>query len=195
MRTVLVGVVLTLLLLGGAVAGLLLVRGDGGTAPAEAVPGTAAEGPLAFEEQVAPTEPVPLPARTLEGFGGAPPVDLAAYRGAPLVVNFWATWCDPCVEEMPGFQEVASQVEGRVAFLGVDVADGPRQAEPFVAELGITYDLARDPDRTFARELRIIGMPTTLFVDAEGMIVHRHATPLDADQLRQAIRDHLDVEV
>jgi thiol-disulfide isomerase/thioredoxin len=185
---VLVGALLSLLVLGGAVAALAPRREE------PEVPARAA-GPVPFSEQVAADQRAPLPPRTLEGFADGPPVDLAAYRGVPLVVNFWATWCAPCVEEMPAFQEVAAQAGERVAFLGVDVADAPRQAEPFVRELGIDYDLARDPDRTFAQEVGVFAMPTTLFVDADGTIVHRQVAPLDADALRGALRDHLGVDV
>jgi len=158
------------------------VPDPGGAAPGELVP---------LDGRVAPGARAPLPARTLEGFGAGAPVDLAAYRGRPLVVNFWATWCAPCVDEMPAFQQVFAEVGAEVAFLGIDVADGPRRAEPFAAELGITYDLARDPDRSFAQEVGVFGMPTTLFVDAQGTIVHRSTGGLTGGALREALRTHL----
>jgi len=164
---------------------------DGIAEASEAAP-TAGEA-VPFDERVAPGARAPLPARTLEGFGAGAPVDLAAYRGRPLVVNFWATWCAPCVDEMPAFQQVFTEVGDEVAFLGVDVADGARAAEPFVAELGISYDLARDPDRTFAQEVGVFAMPTTLFVDAEGTIVHRSAGGLSGYELREALRLHVAV--
>jgi thiol-disulfide isomerase/thioredoxin len=190
-RTLLVGVAAVVVVLAAAVAAVAVARAGAGPA-AQPGAGTAA-GPVPFDERVDADERAPLAARTLEGFGGGPPVDLTAYRGRPLVVNFWATWCDPCVKEMPGFQRVWTEVADEVAFLGVDVADGPRQAEPVVAELGISYDLARDPDRTFATESRVYAMPTTLFVDAEGTIVHRATRDLDEAELREALRTHLGI--
>jgi cytochrome c biogenesis protein CcmG, thiol:disulfide interchange protein DsbE len=144
---------------------------------------------------VSGAEDAPLPDAILDGFGDGGPVDVTSYRGTPLVVNFWATWCDPCVEEMPDFQEVAEQTAGRVAFLGVNVADGARRAEPFAEELGISYDLAADPDRRFFEAVQGFGMPTTLFVTSEGTVVYRHTGPLDAEGLREALRTHLDVAV
>ncbi len=139
--------------------------------------------------------PAPLPEVTLTGFGDGPDVALASYRGRPLVLNLWATWCAPCVEEMPAFQQVATAAEGRVAFLGVDVMDTPSRAEPFVEKLGITYDLAVDPRREFATEIGAVGMPTTLLVNADGTIVYRHRGPLESDELRRLIAEHLSVQV
>lgn len=191
--TVLVALAVVALL--AAVIGAVALSRERVTSPSGAwvgVPGDEVQGEFVpFDERVAPDERAPLPARTLEGFGAGAPVDLAAYRGRPLVVNFWATWCAPCVEEMPAFQQVFTEVGDEVAFLGVDVADGPRRAEPFAAELGISYDLARDPQETFAREVGVFAMPTTLFVDAQGTIVHRSAGGLTGDELREALRTHL----
>lgn len=191
-RTLLLGVVLVVAVLGGIVAAVLLASDDADqgsvAAPRSAVqrlPGT----------QGAPPRPAPevLPTAPIEGFAGAPPVDPASYRGRPLVVNLWATWCPPCVEEMPHFQTVSQELAGDVAFLGVDVQDGPSQAEPFVAELGISYDLAADPQLEFSEAIGAFGMPTTLFVDEEGAIVHRVTGPLSITDLRAAIATHLGV--
>jgi cytochrome c biogenesis protein CcmG, thiol:disulfide interchange protein DsbE len=137
----------------------------------------------------------PLPERRLEGFADGPEIDLTAYRGSPLVVNFWASWCAPCVKEMPDFQEVAEQAGDRVGFLGINVQDAPRNAEAFADELGITYDLARDPAGELYNEVRAVGMPTTLFVDADGQVVWRHTGLLDAQDLRETIAERLDVEL
>jgi cytochrome c biogenesis protein CcmG/thiol:disulfide interchange protein DsbE len=185
-RTVLLVGAITSLALGAGVVALALTR-DAAPSPA------AVEGPIPFSERPAQDDRAPLPARTLEGFADGEPVALDDYRGRPLVINFWASWCGPCVEEMPAFQQVAQETAGEVAFLGVDVADAPRAAEPFVAEVGVTYDLALDRDRELVSELGVFAMPTTLFVDADGIVVHRVPAPLDADALRAALREHLAV--
>ena len=143
--------------------------------------------------QPAADEVFALPAATLEGFAGAPPVNLADFRGQPLVVNFWATWCAPCVKEMPAFQEVAAELRDEVTFLGIDVEDSPPNAEPFVERLGIDYPLAIDPRREFARSVNIFGMPTTFFVDADGIVRYRHTGPLEAPELRALLAEHLSV--
>lgn len=187
-RTVLVAVVVVVVALAGGVLAVALTRD--GPAPATAV----AAGPVPFSERPAPDETAPLPDMTLQGFAGGEPVALADYRGRPLVINFWASWCAPCVEEMPAFDQVATEVEGEVAFLGVDARDAPARAEEFIAELGgVSYDLAIDPDYAFASRVGVFGLPTTLFVDADGTIVRRATTPMDAAELRAALREHLGV--
>jgi thiol-disulfide isomerase/thioredoxin len=188
-RTLVIAVAVVVLALGGAVVAVALTR-DGG--PTTAIP--PAGGPVPFSERPAPDERAPLPERTLGGFAGGEPVALANYRGRPLVVNFWASWCGPCLEEMPAFQQVAEETRDDVAFLGVDTRDAPGPAQEFVEDLGITYDLAVDPDYAFAADVRVFALPTTLFVDAEGTIVYRATTPLDADGLRAALAEHLGVQ-
>jgi len=194
-RTLAVGAVVVLITIG--VVGIMAAR--------RATPevGTSDE-PLRYAygagPQILPTDAppadqrMPLPDRRVDAFGDGPEIDLASYRGRPLVLNFWASWCAPCVEEMPDFNRVAAEMSDQVAFLGVDVKDAARRAEPFVTELGITYDLAVDPDAELYGAVEAVGMPTTLFVDAEGTIVFRHLGPLNADKLRDGLRDHLGVE-
>jgi cytochrome c biogenesis protein CcmG/thiol:disulfide interchange protein DsbE len=152
------------------------------------------EPPL-LQDRLSATDRAPLPDVMLGGFAGRPDVVLAAYRGRPLVVNLWATWCAPCVEEMPAFERVARAAGGRVAFLGVDVQDTPDKAEAFVRELGISYDLATDPRREFATRIGAFGMPTTLLVDPNGTIVYRHTGPLKVADLRRLLGEHLAVPV
>ena len=187
MRTVLVGVVLVVLVLVGVAVAATRGSDDATVASSGDLP--------RLDERPEPDEVFALPPATLEGFGGGPPVDLADFRGQPLIVNFWATWCAPCVKEMPDLQEVAAQAEGKVAFLGIDVEDAPPNAEPFVAELGITYPLAVDPRRDYARQVNNFGMPTTLFVDEDGIVRYRHTGPLDAEQLRELIAEHFAVNL
>lgn len=185
-RTLLIsGAVVLAFILGASVT--TLVTHDG--PPAEPVDNPASQ----LEDRVAPTQQAPLPDATLDGFADGEPVELTAYRGDPLVVNFWASWCAPCVSEMPDLEEVAREYAGRVPVLGVNVQDAPANAEAFVDELGITYDLATDPRGELYAEVDAFGMPTTLFVDAEGTIVYRHTGIIDADGLRELIAERLGV--
>ncbi|MBW3606307.1 MAG: TlpA family protein disulfide reductase [Actinobacteria bacterium] len=144
---------------------------------------------------VSGAESTPLPAWTLQAFGRGRPVVLGDYRGAPLLVNFWATWCPPCVEEMPMLQHVAEQADGKMAFLGVNVQDDPQKAVAFIDDLGVTYDQASDPASEFFTEVRGFGMPTTLFVDASGTIRYRHTGIVDDNQLRDLLNVHLGVQL
>lgn len=189
-RTVAVGLALVALVIGGVVAAVLL-RSD--PAPLAGTAGLAE--PVPFAERTVSAAAAPLPARTLAAFGDGEPIDLTAYRGRPLVVNFWATWCAPCVKEMPALQQVAAEVEGRVGFLGVNVQDAPVNATTFADQLGISYALATDPRGAFWKEVGGFGMPTTLLVDRKGMVVYRHTGALDAEELRGLVRRRLGVRL
>jgi cytochrome c biogenesis protein CcmG, thiol:disulfide interchange protein DsbE len=135
----------------------------------------------------------PLPDAALPYLDGAGALTTADLRGTPAVINFWATWCAFCVDEMPDFEEVHASLDGRVRFIGVNVEDPRDKAARLAAETGVTYDLVVDDDRSFYRAVRARGMPTTLLVDGAGVIVHRHAGPLNAEQLADLIHDHLEV--
>lgn len=165
---------------------------DGIPGGAEALPGAT---PGLLDERPRPEDRRPLPPVVLDGFAGGPEVDVLQYRGRPLVVNFWASWCAPCIEEMPDFQAVAMELDGRVAVLGVNVRDAPGQAQRFAEELGVTYDLAVDSERELEIGTGVFGLPTTLFVDADGTIVLHHTGPLSAEQLRGLIAERLGASV
>lgn len=114
------------------------------------------------------------------------PVDLSDYRGEPLVVNLWFSRCAPCQRELLDFAEVHAEVGDRVRFIGVDPFDTVEAMERFAQARGVTYELLRDPDRTFTNEIGVVAFPVTLFVDREGRIVKQTGV-IDADQLRSAI--------
>lgn len=121
-------------------------------------------------------------------------LEMGELRGTPALVNFWATWCTFCVDEMPDFEEVHSELDGQVRFIGVNVEDRHDKALVLAEETGVTYELVIDDDRSYYFAVLARGMPTTLFVDDEGRITYRHAGPLDADGLRELIEEHLDVD-
>lgn len=194
-RTVLLGIgVIAAFFVG--LAAVAMFGGDdpgGEPAPVGDASGLATQPPAASRAQRGDA-PDTLPEATLKGFGDQPPVGIADYAGQPLVVNFWATWCAPCVEEMPDLQRVHEQVGDQVTFLGVNVRDAPSNAEPFVDELGITYDLAADPDGDYYREIGAMGMPTTLLVTPDGRIAARETGALTAAELRELLADELGVQ-
>jgi len=172
------------------VAGVALAGGGGDQAP-QASPGQVQE--VAPNVVLVPEgERVPLPAFTGETFDGAS-LDLAALP-KPLVLNFWASWCTPCRKEMPVLQALSQQLRGRVDFLGVDYLDQAGAARRLAAETGVTYRLAADPRGRAGAELGITGLPTTLFIDAGGVLVGRRVGELDARRLREAIGGYLRVE-
>jgi len=134
----------------------------------------------------------PIPAvrfRYFDGSEGSP----ADFAGTPTVINFWASWCTPCITEMPAFEAVHVELAADVAFLGINVGDEPGAARQLAERTGVTYPLAEDPDSTIFQSFGGIGMPTTVFVDSEGMIVHMISSRLRAQDLRGLISEHLGV--
>ena len=114
------------------------------------------------------------------------PTTLADFAGAPLVVNMWATWCQPCVREMPAFDEVAGEATG-VQIIGVNIFDTPADAQAFAADLGVQYPQFSDPDGELSTALEVSGYPATAFFDADGKLLELHQGELTADELRSAI--------
>ena len=167
------------------VAGLLSVvvlAACGTAAPASESAGDAAALPSAS-----------LPVLGDDGDDGM--VDTSSWRGRPTVVNFWATWCAFCVEEMPAFQAVSQAAGDRVRFVGVDREDRVSEALELARRTGVTYDLVEDPDGVFFRAVGGRGMPTTLFVDADGAVVYAHAGPLTQRRLEELIDEHFGIDV
>lgn len=109
------------------------------------------------------------------------------HLGRPLVVNFFAAWCGPCRAEMPEFQQVFSEFEDRVGFLGISRDDTPDAALDLIAETGVTYPTGWDEDGALFPELGLFAMPTTLFLDADGVIVDEWAGLLAGDALRRKV--------
>ena len=173
--------------------------GDGRAAPAPGTDLSARRAELGIAPCPAPgagaAVPDGLPAVSTPCLDGSGEVDLSTLRGMPMVVNMWATWCGPCRQEAPYLAAVSSELDGKVGFVGVDVAD-PDQAAAleFAGAQHWTYPHVADPERRFSAALGVAGLPQTLLVDADGRVVHRHAGAItSSDQLRALVRDHLGV--
>jgi len=134
----------------------------------------------------------PVPEVRFEYFDGSEGT-LADLAGTPAVINFWASWCPPCITEMPAFEAVHVELAPQVAFLGFNVGDEPGAARELAERTGVTYPLAEDPDSSIFQAFGGFGMPTTVLVDAEGMIVHMISSRLRAQDLRALIAEHLGV--
>ncbi|WP_165489966.1 TlpA family protein disulfide reductase [Propioniciclava sinopodophylli] len=115
-----------------------------------------------------------LPDLLLGCLGSGRQVNLAALRGKPMIINFWAQWCAPCRLEAPHLKEFAARAGDDVLVLGVDFADpDPALALEFASEAGWTYPHLTDPLKQTAGPVRFQGIPITLYVDAEGVIAYR----------------------
>jgi cytochrome c biogenesis protein CcmG/thiol:disulfide interchange protein DsbE len=128
----------------------------------------------------------PVPDLTLTGLDGST-VDLASYRGRPMVVNFWASWCPPCLKEMPDFEQVYQQRDGTVAFVGINVRESAATATDLATRTGVTYDLVLDTTGDASRGFSVVNMPTTVFINADGIVTSVHAGALTAAELNERI--------
>ena len=137
----------------------------------------------------------PVPTDVFERFDGGTLTggsgSLADYIGRPTVVNFFASWCVPCIKEMPAFEAVHQDIGDRVAFVGVNTTEQPESGTRIIQQTGVTYDILRDPDGILGRRIDLLNMPATLFVDANGTIVRVHTGELSQAELEQIIRDDL----
>lgn len=133
----------------------------------------------------------PAPDDEFETFDGTV-TSLSEFEGEPVVVNFWASWCAPCIAEMPDFERVHQDLRGEVRFLGLNTQDDRKSADELVERTGVTYDLALDPDGDLFGAFEVFAMPSTFFVDEHGHIAHRHNGLATEQQLRDLIDEHLD---
>lgn len=97
---------------------------------------------------------------------------LSDYEGKVVFLNFWATWCAPCVEEMPAMQTLADRFEGDgLRVVAVNVRERREQAGAFVEELGLEYTVLLDSNGEALSAYNVRGLPTTIIIDREGQIV------------------------
>lgn len=132
----------------------------------------------------------PLPSFAGEDLDGRR-ISSTSFDGAPLVVNVWATWCDPCVRELPALVEVAGVYEGRVSFLGVDYVDDAATASRWAGDYELPYPSISDTGGELAATLGFPYVPHTLVVDADGTIRYRIYGETDAGQLSGLLDDVL----
>jgi cytochrome c biogenesis protein CcmG/thiol:disulfide interchange protein DsbE len=103
-----------------------------------------------------------------------PRVNLTDFRGRPLVVNFWASWCVPCRQEMPALEKVHQRVNDRIGFVGIDHQDTRPEALAFVRETMVSYPSAFDPRGGTATDYALYGLPSTVFIAADGGVLDQH---------------------
>jgi cytochrome c biogenesis protein CcmG, thiol:disulfide interchange protein DsbE len=95
-------------------------------------------------------------------------LQLSSLAGRPIVLNFWASYCDVCRQESPAVAKVAAAVGGKVRFLGVDTDDETGAALKFISKYGITYQVVSDVDGVVAAKYGVPGLPVTVFISATG---------------------------
>lgn len=119
--------------------------------------------------------PMEFAVRDLEGRE----VSLSSYRGQVVLANFWATWCGPCVEEMPLLQELYERhVEQGFVVLGINVSNRPEEAEAFAKQHALSFPILRDALGDVLVDHHINGLPASMLVDRDGRLVRIWIGPL-----------------
>ena len=153
------------------VVGLLLLR---------AAPAVSQDGFKALDLIVSPTAQV-AHAFTVPATAGQA-LSLARYRGQVVLLNFWATWCVPCREEMPAMERLYQRFRSRgLVILAVSVDKADAAVGPFVTELRLTYPIGLDPTMTVAKQYGVRGLPATFLITRTGMLAARALGPRDWD--------------
>jgi cytochrome c biogenesis protein CcmG/thiol:disulfide interchange protein DsbE len=131
--------------------------------------------------------------RLLGGGTGAFKARIAQLRGYPVVINEWASWCEPCQSEFPVFQRVAVADGRKVAFVGVDSRDHDAAAADFLRRFPVAYPSYADPSQAIGRDLEAVGgIPQTVYLNRAGKEVFDHAGPyLSVGSLKKDIQRYV----
>lgn len=121
--------------------------------------------------------------------GEAEVIRLSAFRGKAVVINFYASWCGPCRRELPDFEIVAGEFADSVAFIAVNVQESRQNALRILDETGATFPAVLDSEGDVARRYGLRGMPSTYVLDAAGVVRKLGPGAIDADTLRQELRE------
>jgi len=116
---------------------------------------------------------VQAPDFALQSLAGNP-LKLSDLKGKPVLINFWATWCAPCLLEMPNLQEYYEEYPGQFEVLAVNAGETERTVQKFVDDVGLSFIILLDPDGEVQQLYRIKGYPTTYFLDKDGIIRFQH---------------------
>ena len=136
-----------------------------------------------------------LPGRSAPNFELAnlagQPVTLADFKGKPVILNFWATWCPPCREEFPDLQAVAEAYGDDLTVIGINHTSGdtPDLVPDFVAEYGISFPILLDELGLVVELYGVVGLPTTIFIDRQGIINEIITGPVNKAFIEQKLTD------
>ncbi len=131
-------------------------------------------------------KPVPAPAFTLTNLAGKQ-VSLADYKGKPLLINIWATWCAPCVAELPELQNLYNHRKDSLTLLEINYKEPHDTVDAFIKKNEYSMEVLLDEKGDVGRDYQMFGLPTSYFVDSNGVIQHTYM----GDMTRDIINDGL----
>ena len=116
-------------------------------------------------------------------------IRLSDFKGTPVIVNFWATWCGPCRAEFPDFQQAAVDNADQLVIIGVNntSVDQAELVPGFLEEFGITFPIVLDEDGSTVKAYRILGLPTTIFIDSSGTVDEVFTGPINKAYIESKI--------
>jgi thiol-disulfide isomerase/thioredoxin len=106
-------------------------------------------------------------------------LSLSDFEGKPLLVNFWATWCPPCLAEMPLIQDIADQYQDQLVILAINAGEDEAVVRDFVTQQNLELTFLLDPTNSAAKYFRVYGFPTSLFFDEDGVLQSTHIGELN----------------
>lgn len=162
-KKIMIGVVITCIL---AVGGVFFLASDGPKAGRAAAQETGEMAPDITVQKLDGTD-----------------VKLSSLRGKPVFLNFWATWCPPCVGEMPHFEALYPKYQDQIQFLAVSQDGNRNTVDSFIADKGYTFPVAWDSNQQAGQTYGIQAIPTSVLIDAEGKIIDIHVGGMSAGQL------------
>jgi len=132
----------------------------------------------------------PAPDFQLQDLNGKT-VSLSSLRGSPVMLNFWATWCPPCREEMPFIQQIYEEWSDRgLVLLAVDMGESPARVESFLQSYNLSLPVLMDIRQDVAGQYGIMGIPTTFFIDKDGILQNRKVGAfLSKEQIEGYLRE------
>ncbi|RMF01371.1 MAG: TlpA family protein disulfide reductase [Chloroflexi bacterium] len=172
-----------------ALIGVVLVIGVGWIVASQALLSGSADGTSGALD-AAPVAGHPAPDFELSTPNGES-IRLSQFKGKPVVVNFWATWCGPCRAEFPEFQQAAVDNADTLVILGVNStsADQAANVPPFLEEFGVTFPVVLDEDGDVVDAYNVLGLPTTVFIDSDGVINEVFTGPLNKAYIESKISE------
>ena len=167
-----------------------LVTLESTTEPSSQSETTESTAPSSQSDTTQPSEQPLAPDFTVYDIEGNA-VKLSDFFGKPIVLNFWASWCGPCRSEMPEFDAASQELQEEVTFLMVNMTDGGQEtvetASALIAQEGYQFPVYYDTDMDAAMVYGVYSLPTTYFINAEGVVIAQATGAIDAETLQRGI--------